>query len=318
MLKAQSGEWISGELLCQKLNISRAAVSKHMAVLRSSGYDILSSTRKGYNLAGIQDLFIKEEITDKLKTKVFGQDKILILDKTDSTNIQARKLAEQGVPQGSLVIAEDQTHGRGRKDRHWFSQPGKAIMMSMILRPDLPPEKAPCLTLMTAVAMARTLSNLTDLEITIKWPNDILINKKKLAGISTGLSTDMDRVNYVIIGIGLNVGTLEEDFPTELDDIATSIFIETGTMLSRVKIIKDFLFEFETCYNQLKTDGFPPILSQWKDFANIIGKKISIDLTDRNLSGTVLDIDPDGVLIVQDKDGVEHRILSGDISLLDG
>ncbi|MFH2059944.1 MAG: biotin--[acetyl-CoA-carboxylase] ligase [Pseudomonadota bacterium] len=318
MLKTESGKWISGEVLCKKLNISRAAVSKHMRILKDSGYKILSSTKKGYHFSGILDKIIKDEITDNLQTKIFGKKKILILAKTDSTNIQARLLAQQGAPQGSVVIAEDQSHGRGRKDRQWFSLPEKSIMMSLILRPTLPPEKAPRITLLAAVAAAKALINLTDLNIRIKWPNDILVGNKKLAGISTGLSTDMDTVNYVILGIGLNVGTRLSDFPDELQNIATSIMIESGQTISRVKIIKEFLFQFETYYDILHDKGFEPILAQWKELADITDKRISIALHDKTISGIVLDIDHDGVLILQTSDKTIHRILSGDVSLLDG
>lgn len=318
MLKAKPGQWVSGEDLCRELNISRAAVSKHMVILKGKGYKILSSTKKGYNLSGVQDKFIAEEILDHLETKTFGKQQLVILEKTDSTNIQARKLAEQEAPEGSIIIAEDQTHGRGRKDRHWFSMAEKSIMMSMILRPDLPPEKAPRITLLAAVALARTLIDLTDLEIKIKWPNDILVNGRKLAGISTGLSTDMDRVNYIILGLGMNIHTEQNDFPEELQSIATSIFIESGRVFSRIIIIKEFLNQFEKIYYLMRDKGFEPILSQWKELSGIIGKHICVDLPDGPVSGTVHDIDGDGVLMLQDKNRQIHRILSGDISLLDG
>lgn len=317
MLKAESGQWISGEVLCKKLNISRAAVSKHMRILKETGYTIESSTKKGYLLTGIADKIIHQEILESLNTEMFGRQEIHIFEETDSTNIQARLLAEKGAPHGSVVIAENQSQGRGRKNRSWFSIPDRSIIISLIIRPDLPPEQAPRITLMAAVALARTLIRLTDLDIRIKWPNDILIGNKKLAGISTGLSTDMDAVNYVILGLGLNVSIEQKEFPDEIQAIATSITVESNRTISRVSIIREFLTQFETCYDMLCQKGFDPLLSEWKEHARIIGEPISVALTDKTITGVVLDVNSDGVLIVETDDRTVHKIYSGDVSLID-
>jgi len=317
MLKARSGQWVSGQTLCCKLNISRAAVSKHMRALKDIGYQIKSAPRKGYFFSGITDRIIRQEIVEGLETKVFGRQEMIVLEHTDSTNIQARQMAEQGAPHGSIIIAEDQSHGRGRKERTWFSLPGKSIMLSLILRPILPPEKAPRITLMAAVAAAETLIRLTGLDIRIKWPNDLLVNNKKLAGISTGMSTDMDAVNYVILGMGLNVSTQKKEFPDELQSIATSLLMETKKNISRIQIIKEFLFQFETFYDILCDKGFEPILELWKAHARIIGEAVSVALPENTISGIVQDIGPDGALILQKKDQTIHRVLSGDVSLIE-
>jgi len=317
MLKGRTGQWVSGELLCAELDISRAAVSKHIKVLRQNGYRINALPKRGYCFSGATEKIIAREITDGLDTDVFGKADIHIFDQTDSTNIQARQLAEKGSPHGSIVIAENQIRGRGRKNRQWFSKPETAIMMSLIIRPPLPPENAPRITLAAAVAAARALKKTADIPVRIKWPNDILVSRKKLAGISTGMSTNMDEVHYVILGIGLNVAVKKTDFPEEICDIATSVLMESGRMVSRTRIIRAFLTEFEACYDSLYNKDFGPVLDEWNAFAGIIGREISVALTGSTLTGRVQGIDSNGTLIIKDQNGEIKHVFSGDVSLVE-
>ncbi len=314
-LKKHKNRWVSGEHLSHKLAVSRAAVNKHIRKLREDGYHITSSTKKGYCFQGAGDLLIPAEIQEGLKTRIFGKPDIISFDNTDSTNIQARLLAEKGAPEGTLVLAEKQTSGRGRKGRTWFSPPGRGIYASLILRPAMPPSEVPGITLITAVAAAESLIALTKLPIKIKWPNDLLINSRKLAGILTEISTEMDAVNYIIVGIGLNINTPPEDFPEEIKPIATSVLAESGKTFSRVDILQAFIHQYEACYDQFKQEGFTGLRKRWKALTDIIGRNIKVEKVDATLSGQVVDVDNDGVLILKDNKGQMHRVFSGDVIL---
>ncbi|MBI9087945.1 MAG: biotin--[acetyl-CoA-carboxylase] ligase [Desulfobacterium sp.] len=318
LLKADPQNWISGEVLRQHLGISRNAVSKHIRALRATGYEIQSAPRKGYLLQGIEDRIIPEEIRDGLGTSVFGKQEIRCFTETDSTSLQARLLADDGAGEGALILAESQTRGRGRKGRTWFTPKGEGIFMSMILRPPISPMDASRLTLLTAVALAEALIDSTGLDIRIKWPNDILCKGKKLAGILTELTMEMDAVNHVIIGLGLNVNTPKESFPEELKGKASSILAESGISHSRCKITQRFLERFERHYNDLLSDGFPDLLDRWKALSDTIGQRVCVEMIGKSLTGTIRDMDPNGFLVLEDENGVRHRILSGDLMPLTG
>ncbi|MCF8068216.1 MAG: biotin--[acetyl-CoA-carboxylase] ligase [Desulfobacterales bacterium] len=315
-LKKNINQWISGEEISRKLSISRAAVSKQIGQLRKKGYEIESLPRKGYMLTKVSDLILADEILDGLDTDVFGKKEIICLDKTDSTNTRAKDLAANGAGEGTIVLAEEQGAGRGRKGRKWFSPPGDSIYASLILRPAISPGEAPVITLLTAVVAAETLLSMTDLNPRIKWPNDILINGKKISGILTEISTDMDAVDFVVVGIGLNVNTPLSSFPDEIKDIATSILAETGEHLSRTDIIREFLKQYEHFYSIFTKEGFGPIIKRWKELADIIGKRISVDMISKKHIGTVIDVDNTGVLIMEDDEGRDQRIISGDVTIM--
>jgi len=221
-LKERKGDWVSGEALSNKIAVSRSAVWKHICKLREEGYVIESSPKKGYLLRKAPDLLFPNEIREGLDTKVFGKRDIVYFTETDSTNTRAKDLAARGAPEGTLVISERQTKGRGRKGRSWFSPSQGGIYTSLILRPSISPSEAPKITLLSAVVVAETLRSLTGLSAIIKWPNDILINGKKIAGILTEMSTEMDAIDYIVVGLGLNVNT--PDFPDDIREKATSIF----------------------------------------------------------------------------------------------
>ncbi|MFK5953560.1 MAG: biotin--[acetyl-CoA-carboxylase] ligase [Desulfobacterium sp.] len=318
LLKSEKSCWISGEIMRQSLGISRNAVSKHIRVLRDKGYKIESSTKKGYRLDMPQDLIIPEEILDGLNTRVFGRQEILCFKETDSTNSQARVLADGGAREGTLVLAESQTLGRGRKGRTWFSPKGEGLFISMVLRPLMSPMDSSRLTLLAAVALAEALMDSTGLEIRIKWPNDLLCNGRKVAGILTELSTDMDAVNHVIIGLGLNVNTPRKSFPVDLREKASSLLVESGRYHSRCKITQLFLERFEDHYDALVNQGFPQLLSRWKALSDSIGQKVRVEMIDKSLTGIIQDVDSNAFLILEDEKGVRHSILSGDVIPLTG
>ncbi len=317
-LKEEKGKWVSGESLSRKMAVTRSAVWKHILRLKEEGYVIESSRKKGYFFRQSSDLLFANEIREGLKTHVFGRQDIVYFQETDSTNHRAKSLADRGAPEGTVVIAESQSEGRGRRGRTWFSPAGEGIYVSVILRPALSPNEASRLTLLAAVAAAETLLHLTSLNVRIKWPNDILVRGKKLAGILTQVSTEMDAVDYIVVGLGINVNTPLKDFPDDLRSSATSIQAEMNGPFPRISLLRLYLERFEDRYEMFKQSGFQPILERWKELSDIIGKKIRVDLLNHHCMGEVMDIDQDGILILRDQDGTLQRILSGDVTLLDG
>jgi BirA family biotin operon repressor/biotin-[acetyl-CoA-carboxylase] ligase len=312
-LKEKRKTWISGELLSDELSVSRSAVWKHIRKLREEGYVIESSPKKGYLLRRDSDLLLPNEIRQGLNTEVFGKKGIEYFKEIDSTNTKAKDLAQRGAPEGTVVIAEKQTNGRGRRGRTWLSPEGDGIYATLILRPAMSPGGAPKITLMTAVAIAEALLSLVPIDIRIKWPNDILVNGRKLAGILTEITADMDAVNYIVVGLGLNVNTRSESFSEEIGKIATSIYIETGKHLSRAGLIRAYLEQFEKYYKMFTQNEFAAIMGRWKQLSGFIGQKVMVDVIGRNYIGEVSDIDDDGVLILKDDQGRSRRIFSGDV-----
>ncbi len=312
-LKERKGNWVSGESLSNQMGVSRSAVWKHISKLKEEGYSIESAPKKGYLFRKASEMLLPYEIREGLETKLLGKGDIVYSKEIDSTNREAKDLADEGAPEGTLILSEAQIKGKGRKGRTWFSPPKGGIYISLILRPTISPVEAPKFTLLAAVAIAEALLSMTPLNINIKWPNDILVNGKKIAGILTEMSTEMDAVNYIVVGLGLNVNTPK--FPYEIQGIATSILIETGKVFPRVRLIQDYLQRYETYYEMVKKTGFDPIINRWKDLSNIIGKKVEVNVIGNQFIGEALDIDGDGALILRDDQGVFHRIISGDITL---
>ena len=316
LLKKEKGNWVSGEQLRQSLSVSRNAVSKQVRVLKSQGYLIESAPRKGYRMQENTELLLPREIREGLETKIFGQQAIEYFSTTSSTNLVAKDLALDGAAEGTLVLAELQTKGKSRKSREWFSSKEEGIYLSMVARPKMPPIEASRLSLMTAVAAAEAIRKVTDLDVKIKWPNDLLVAGKKMTGIITEISTDMESIDYVVIGIGINVNIPQSNFPEDLREIATSLQIETGKRVSRLRILQEFLTRFETYYLLLQESDFEPILKKWKENTDILGREILVDVMGRKYQGIVKDIDHFGVLILEDADGKKQRVISGDVNFV--
>ena len=315
-LKEEQGRFISGEMVSSRLAISRSAIWKQISRLKEEGYDIASSPGKGYALRNIPDCLLSGEIREGLNTRLIGQGPIHYFRETDNTNNQAKELAHGGVPEGALVIAEEQSQGRGRRGRTWFSPASQGIYASVILRPLIPLSEAPKLTLLTAVAAADALESQTGLPIRIKWPNDILVRGRKLAGILTEIGTEMDAVDFAVIGLGLNVNIPLASFPPDLRSPATSVLIEKGQPFPRVRLLQAWLEALETYYSIFRQGDFKVILSRWKILTDIVGSRIAVELPGRRYAGEVQEVDENGVLILKEPDGTLQRIFSGDITLL--
>jgi BirA family biotin operon repressor/biotin-[acetyl-CoA-carboxylase] ligase len=310
----RQGKRLSGETLGKKLGVSRAAIWKCVHELRRQGYVIDSSPRKGYSLVSCPDLLLPEEISRGLAAQTFGK-RIIYRDECASTQDMAAELARGGEPEGLVVIAETQTRGRGRKGRSWISTPGAGICLSVILRPGLKPSQIVQIPLVAGVAAARAIRAVTGLKPDIKWPNDILVGGKKVAGILTEMSCEIDRINHVILGIGINVNTLESDLPEPVRVVATSLQSECGRKISRVALVQRFLTELEAIYRRYLAGGFESIRQEWKSLSKTIGSQVEITDGGEHLTGEALDIDADGFLLLKTDADSTERIVTGDVSL---
>jgi len=252
------------------------------------------------------------EIREGLGAKVLGRQEIVFFPETDSTNTRAKELAASGAPEGTLVIAERQTAGRGRKGRAWFSPSGQGIYLSVILRPRISPVQAPGITLVAGVAAAEMLmERFPGLDVHIKWPNDILIGRKKVAGILTEIAGDMDEVGFVVSGMGLNVNA--RDFPEDISAVATSIALETARSAERAPLVRGFLEAFEHWYNAFLTHGASPVLKRWKSLSRTLGSRVRVDGPGGRITGVAKDMDQNGGLLVEDDQGILHQVFSGDV-----
>ena len=313
LLRSRVGTYISGEEIAKQLNVSRTAIWKHIRELKQVGYEISSHGKSGYCLLGTPDLLLPSEVRSVLKSEIIGRDVKHLYD-TNSTNNEAKKLAAEGAIEGTIVLSEAQSDGRGRLARGFFSPPSKGIWLSVILRPAFAPQHAAKCTLMAAVAVTKAIEKVTKVRCGIKWPNDIFFEGKKVVGILTEMSAEMDAINYVVIGIGINVNIAQPEFPQELQSIATSLQAVTGKRVDRKELLSQVLMEIETCYQEAVKNGFQGILQEWKEYSITLGQAVNVIGIDRTFSGRAMDIDEDGALLVETKAGVE-RVLAGDVSI---
>lgn len=307
--------FISGQIISNSLNISRAAVWKHIKSLQEIGFVIESVSNRGYRLIGIPDIIDKFLIESKLQTNRFARN-IKIFESVDSTNNQAKKLALDNAEEGTLVTAEQQRAGKGRLGREWVSDKYKGIWMSLILKPSLPPEEAPLFTAVAAAAVVKGIEKSTNLHVGIKWPNDIIVNRKKVCGVLTEISADPDRINYIIVGIGINVNHILDDFPQEIKETATSISIEKGYKIARYEIIAQVMNQFEQLYDLavLKND-FNHILDICRENSVTLGSEVRVCSRNDEFIGIAKNLRNDGALIVIDAMGNERVVMSADVSV---
>jgi BirA family transcriptional regulator, biotin operon repressor / biotin---[acetyl-CoA-carboxylase] ligase len=304
-------EFISGEEISKQLGISRTAVWKHVKALKDQGYDIESVNKKGYRLKeSPDDVLSKENILHELKTNFIGKD-IIHFDTIDSTNNYAKIIANDK-EDGTIIISEEQISGRGRLGKQWHSKKYDGIWMSIILKPNISPMDAPFITLIAGASIVKALNNL-GIKSSIKWPNDIIINGKKICGILTELSAEIERVNYIVLGIGINVKTL--DFPDDIVNVATSIKKE-GYNISRVDIIRNIISEFEKIYTDyIDNNDKTKTLEICKKHSAVIGHDIYTIRNNEKEKVKCIDINEDGNLVVEDEKGSVKEIISGEVSI---
>lgn len=314
MLK-EADDHISGQQLCEQFQVSRTAVWKVINQLKEEGYQVEAVRNKGYRIIESPDVLTREELAVQIgdATRWAGQE-IVCFTETDSTNVRARKLGENGAAHGTLVVAEQQTAGRGRRGRGWESPAGSSIYMSLLLRPEFLPNKAPMLTIVMAYSVATALREQTGLDFRIKWPNDIVLNGKKVVGILTEMSTEIEYINHVVIGVGINVNT--EAFPEEICATATSIRLESGKIWRRAELIAAILRQFEVQYERFVKEedlaylreAYDAVLVNCNREVRILGEK-------DGYRAVALGIDDQGELLVRKEDGTVTSVYAGEVSV---
>lgn len=304
-LRANRGAYVSGAAVSRSLGISRTAVWKQINLLRKSGYQISARPHTGYHLDYEPDLLDKGRLADR---------NIICLKVVDSTNLTARQLAANSAPAWTTVVAEQQLAGRGRMGRSWFSPQESGLWFSIILRPPLMrPAAANPLTLVTAAVIADYLDRIHGLVAQIKWPNDLLLNGKKVAGILTEIRGELDRIEYLVIGIGLNINQKPGDFPAELASLATSLLIESGRSFNRT----DFLLDIHRCllqaYQAFEAEGFDAYRLIWEKYNNTLGRAVNVSWAGGSLTGLARGLTPEGALLVEKEDGTLHTVIYGEL-----
>lgn len=315
LLQVQQDAYVSGAQLANMCGVSRTAIWKAIQTLEQDGYTIISARTKGYRLAEKTDFVDAAHIEPYLQTKAIGR--VIHYEKeVTSTQTVASELVKANTPHGTVVIAEAQTAGRGRMERPWETTAGKGIWMTVILRPDLPPHQAPQFTLVAAVAVINAMKALYhNFTPVIKWPNDILVNGKKTTGILTEMVAEADRVNALLVGIGINMNQQMSDFPEELQTIATSVALEEGRSVDRAELVAMICQYLENYSDVYVKHGFARLKMLWEEASGTIGKQIRATTLREVLEGTAIGITDDGVLQVQLASGEVRGIYSADIEL---
>lgn len=305
--------FISGQLLSEKLNISRSAIWKHMNELKKDGYVIEGISRKGYKIISYPNKLSENTIKWGLETKWLGHH-IIHKESVSSTQKLAHIAALDGAEHGTIVIADEQTGGKGRSDRSFHSKKDEGIWMSIVLRPDILPYEAPQLTLLTATILAQVIDQYEGVQPQIKWPNDILINGKKIAGILTEMQAEQDKVLYVVIGIGINVNQKIESFPEDIQSRVTSLSIEKNGNIDMIKLIQNIIESFEEKFDLYLEHGFPKVKTTWEKYGFRINEQLEIKTSRETWLGKFLGIAEDGALLAERESGVTEKIYSAEIS----
>ncbi|RHG23334.1 biotin--[acetyl-CoA-carboxylase] ligase [Agathobacter rectalis] len=312
LLRSADG-YISGQELCNRFGVSRTAVWKAINQLKEAGYEIEAQQNKGYKLMAAPDLMTEAEIKSLMHTEWVAKE-VLYFDTIDSTNTKAQELAEKGYPSGTLVVADKQESGKGRRGRSWVSPSGTGIFMTLMIKPDINPNNASMLTLVAALAVAKAITSVTGEEALIKWPNDIVINGKKVCGILTEMNAQFDYINHIVVGIGINVHN--ESFPEEISQMASSLMIEAGgKRFHRAQIIADTMSYFEQYYDTfLETQDLSALVREYDELLVNRNKSVRVLDPKEPFDGKAMGITPKGELIV---DTWESRKLvsSGEVSV---
>ena len=308
-LYEKKDEYVPLDQLLNETGKSQKEVESEFDTLENEGY-IINHSKLGYRLIKTPNLLLPYEVKKGLKTQFMGKD-IHYFKEVDSTNDVAKYLAENGAEEGTVVIAEIQNRGKGRRGKTWISPPG-GVWMSIILRPDIPPSKAPQLTLVTGVAVAETLKKELKLDVGIKWPNDILIGNKKVCGILTEVNASINKVNYVVVGIGIDMNVDVPLFPPDLQKGATSLKNELDTEINGAMLVQKFLLDLEKLYIKFTEGKFPDILNKWRFLSKTIGSEVEVRTRGKTIRGDAVGINKDGILILELEDGSLRKIISGE------
>jgi BirA family transcriptional regulator, biotin operon repressor / biotin---[acetyl-CoA-carboxylase] ligase len=314
-LRAAGESAVSGAQLSHALGVTRAAIWARIEDLRLLGYDIEAGPHLGYRLVSAPDVLHADDLLSRLgRIKVIGRD-IRVFAETTSTNDVIERLARDGVKEGVVVFAESQTKGRGRLGRKWLSPARKGLWFSILLRPDLRPQQATQLTVAAATALRRAIGSLTGLSPEIKWPNDIQIRGRKVAGILTELSAELDRIKHIILGIGVDVNLNPGEFPVELRRAATSLKAELGQPVLRPELAVAILRELDGDYARVTSDRFSTVADEWEKHCSTLGHDVVIRVGDRQIRGRAESLGEEGALLLRSEHGHLERIVGGDVTL---
>ncbi len=313
LLRTSGEKYLSGEALSKKFKVSRTAIWKHIHSLMDQGYEFESHTNLGYRLQSVPDLLLPAEIENALATKYVGRE-LYCFNEIGSTNDMAARLTEKEVPEGTVVTAEKQTAGKGRLGRTWASPERSGLWFSVILRPKISPYHSPKLTFIAGLSVLDAIKKVTGEDAELKWPNDVMLRGKKLCGILTEMKAEMDIVNYLIIGIGINVNLSKNDLPESVRGRATSLKMELRKDVPRVKLLAEALKSLEEYYELFKQEGPEPIIKKWKRKCATLGRKVKIQSGGELIEGIAEDIDGDCALLVRLADGTVKKAVTGDVS----
>jgi BirA family biotin operon repressor/biotin-[acetyl-CoA-carboxylase] ligase len=303
---------ISGARIAREIGVSRSTVWRWVERLRALDVKVKGQPRTGYFLEKVHDVVTPDLLHKRLKGRLFGK-RVLHFFKTDSTNRVAMELGHAGEPEGAIVMAEEQTAGRGRAGRVWHSERGTGLYFTLLLRPRLSPAQAPLLTMLAGIAAHSAINAQTGVAPELKWPNDLLLNGKKIGGILTEMHAEPSQIRFVIIGCGINVN--QEDFPGDLSGVATSLRRETGRSHSRLELLVRLLAEFETDYNRFLREGPAVVIERFQQvstFAN--GKRVRVDNGVHSYAGVTAGLSPEGLLLVKKYDGQIQAVIAGDVT----
>jgi len=310
LLYAAGDVAVSGQELSRQLDVSRNAVWKQINNLRNLGYAIVAEPSRGYRLQPSADSLHAAALSNLLGSSRIGS-RVVFLQETASTNAAAFSMAAEGAAEGTVIIADHQTGGKGRLGRTWASPAGVNLYCSIILRPPIQPVAAPQLTFLSVIAVARAVEQLTPLQTRIKWPNDLLINGRKVAGLLNEMSAETDKVNFVILGIGVNLNMAAAQFPQELRHPATSLLLESGEKVDRTEFTRVMLQEFDSLYTVFLEEGYAPARREWLERSRLAGAMVTVTDNGTVRTGRVSGIDDYGALLLD----TGEQILSGDVTL---
>ena len=306
---------VAGTELCQQLGVTRAAVWSHIESLREAGFEIIASPHRGYQLMAAPDALLAVDLQSRQRDGQLIGNAIRVLPQTTSTNDEASRAALEGHPEGLVIFAESQSAGRGRMGRRWSSPAGRGLWFSVLLRPSLAPSECTQLTAASANALVRAIQSTTGITPEIKWPNDLLIKGKKIAGILTEMSAELEHVRSVILGIGIDANQTASEFPADLRPIATSLKLATGKTVSRADLAEAVLRELDREYARILAGQFAAVAEEWGSRCSTLGKQVTIDMGARRVRGRAEALDENGALLLRTEHGRIERIIGGEVTL---
>ncbi len=313
LLRATKIGFLSGEELARKCGISRTMVWKHIKSLERDGFGIEAVPSQGYRITSTPDILRKADIKQGLKTRVIGKE-LILLSEVSSTNTIAQEMAISGAPEGTVVIAETQTSGKGRLGRKWISPKGN-LYLSVILRPDIAMHKAPLVTLMGAVAVASAIRKKCRLDPGIKWPNDVLLSGKKVCGLLSEMSAEQDRIRYLVLGIGVDVNMELRALPADIEAVSTTLAREAGKEIDRTLFLRHLLRELDSWYASFLANE-QDVLREWMSLNMTVGSRVQVSGAGRIVEGLAQRIDSEGRLVIRQDDGSIQTVAAGDVTIV--